>query len=64
MKTTIAYDTTLKRPGCVVVQRGLGATISNEDLHRMEGWLTAPTPDMKVYEVTSEQIEKLVEITK
>ena len=61
---TIAYDTVLKRPGCAIVQRALGATISNEDLGMMNGWLAAPTPDMGLYPLENrEQIEGLIAFT-
>ena len=59
---TIAYDTELMRPGCANVQRALGGTIPNADLHDLdtELWLTAPTPAMGVYPITSpEQFEQL-----
>lgn len=64
---TIAYDCTLRRPGCVLVQVGMGATISNQELEftfDTEDWLLAPTPDMKVYPVTDAQLERLGVITK
>lgn len=60
--TTIAFDTVLMRPGCAVVQGALGATIPNSELQRFdsETWLTSPTKDMGVYEVTPEQLEILI----
>ncbi len=59
--TTIAYDPVLKRPGCAIVQVCLNATIGNEDLGRMNNWLTAPTPDMRVFPLASrEVIEALI----
>jgi hypothetical protein len=61
---TIAYDTDLRRPGCAIVQRALGATVPNDDLHRMNGWLTSPTPNMRVLPVASlDQFDQLVLIT-
>ena len=58
---TIAYDVELKRPGCAIVQRALGGSISNEDLHRMDNWLTAPTPAMRLYTLTDrDQLERLI----
>lgn len=61
--TTIAYDLTLRRPGCALLQAAYGATVSPFDLHRMDGWLLAPTDDLKLYEVTTDQLEQLVQIT-
>jgi hypothetical protein len=61
---TIAYDPVLKRPGCAIVQRSLGATIGNDDLHRMNGWLLSPTPNMAVFPLADQgQIEVLIAIT-
>ena len=61
---TIAYDVKLKRPGCVLVQRTAGATISTEDLHLLDGWLPAPTPDMHLLIISDrEQFEKVILMT-
>lgn len=60
---TIAYDCTLRRPGCAIVQGIMGGTVSGRALDTIGYWLTAPTPDMMVYTVTSPQLRKLVEIT-
>lgn len=61
---TIAYDFTLKRPGCAIVQAMYGATINSFDLDRMDNWLLHPTDDMKFVAVSKEQVEQLVQITK
>jgi hypothetical protein len=60
---TIAYDFTLKRPGCALVQAAFGATLSSFDLHRMDNWLLHPTDDMRFVQVSKEQVEQLVQIT-
>jgi len=60
---TVAYDTTLKRPGCAIIQAVFGATISNAELMRMDGWLLSPTEGMRLYEVTDEQLNDLVALT-
>lgn len=60
---TIAYDPDLKRPGCAVVQAGFGTTIPASALQRLHGWATAPTAGMRVFLVSPEQFEQLVEIT-
>jgi hypothetical protein len=51
---TIAFDFDLMRPGCAIVQRALGGTISNEDLHLFDDWLTSPTPAMRLVTLHSE----------
>ena len=55
------YDAKLKKPGCVLLAAIAGT--SRAPIHLFHEWLTAPTPDMKVYEVTEEQLKKLVEIS-
>lgn len=58
----IAFDTKLRRPGCVLVQAALGASVPGTlfQLHfPHETWLTSPTDDMRVYPVTEEQLGKL-----
>jgi hypothetical protein len=56
----IAYDCKLDRPGCAIVQAGFDATpgIANDFL--AEEWLLHPTPDMRLYEVTYEQLRVLI----
>ena len=61
---TVAYDVELMRPGCAIVQRVFGGSISNEDLHRMDGWLTSPTPGMKLYTLRDkDELERLIALT-
>ena len=58
----IVYDARLKRPGCVLLQ-AMGGNVPNfSKLFPSESWLVAPTPDMKLYDVTPEQLKRLVEI--
>jgi hypothetical protein len=59
---TIAYDTELLRPGCVLVQVGLGATIPNEKLMLLDNWLTAPTDAMRILPLDDAMFEELVKI--
>lgn len=59
---TIAFDTVLRRPGCILVQVGMGATIPSAlfgDTFPTETWLLAPTDSMKVYDVTERQLLQL-----
>jgi hypothetical protein len=56
----IVYDTTLMRPGCAILQAAYGADVSIARMFNSQDWLTNPTPDMGVYEVTKEQLELLI----
>jgi hypothetical protein len=58
--TTIAYDCVLDRPGCVMVAAGLGADSQIPNRFSPHSWLVHVSPDMKVYEVTDEQLDILV----
>lgn len=55
---TIAFDFTVMRPGCALVQRAMGTSITNENLQRFDDWLLSPTPDMQV--VTLHTADELV----
>lgn len=59
----IAYDTVLKRPGCVLLQASMGGDTHLAQLFETKYWLVFPTDNLQVYEVTEEQLEKLVRIT-
>jgi hypothetical protein len=58
--TTLLYDATLKRPGCVLLQAAGGGDSMLIARFPAASWLIAPTPDMRRYEVTPEQADKLV----
>lgn len=67
LTVTIAFSTEQRRPGCVIVQAAMGATIANTELERWfpaETWLLAPTDDMQVYQVTFDQMKQLAEMAK
>lgn len=59
----IAFNVELRRPGCVLIQAGLGGTIANfSTLFPGETWLTNPS-GMQVYAVESQwHLNRLVEI--
>lgn len=57
----IAYDCELKRPACVLVAAGMGADSNLAHYFDPQDWLLSPTPALKVYECTPEQLAKLVE---
>lgn len=62
----IAYDCTLRRPGCVILQAVMGCDAAGRELSmRFDSklWLVAPTPDLKLYDCTPEQGEQLLAIT-
>lgn len=57
----IAYDIENMRPGCVLIQAQMGGLDNKTlaDYFPMETWLLTPTPDMKVREVTEDQLQIL-----
>jgi len=59
----LAYDITLKRPACALLAAALGADIALVHSFNADTWVTHPTPDMKVYEITPEQFSRLVDMT-
>lgn len=58
----VAFDLHLMRPGCVLVAAGMGADTEPCAHFETDTWLLAPTPGMKVFETTPEQLAKLVEM--
>jgi hypothetical protein len=58
----VAFDLELMRPGCALLQAALGAGTSIAQHFPVESWLLFPTPGLKVYELTDEQLPKLVEM--
>jgi hypothetical protein len=61
---TIAYDATLKRPGCILLQAAMRCASPNfQTLFPSSVWLVSPTPDMKVYRATHAELRRLAEIT-
>lgn len=62
-KLVIAYDMKLKRPGCVLLQAVMGGTKGVADSFPAELWLTALTPDLKLYTLTRGQLKDAVDVT-
>ena len=60
----IAYDPVLRRPGCVLLQAVFRVPHEVANRFPPSTWLTHPTPDMRVYSLSGDQLERLVEITK
>ena len=64
MKITMAYDTDLKRPGCVLLQAIMGGDSSKvSQLFGPDTWLLAPTPGLRLISGTEEEWKKAVQIT-
>lgn len=56
----IVFDCTLRRPACPLLQSAMGGDTSLCGLFPAGSWLINPTPDMKVYRASREQIDKLI----
>jgi hypothetical protein len=56
----VAFDTELRRPGCVIVAASLGADTEPCSHFAAATWITHPTPGMRVFETTPEQLTILV----
>lgn len=62
---TIAYDCTLKRPGCALLQALLANPGDAFHLFPIESWEINKTADMHAYTVTSQnQLDQLLKITR
>lgn len=58
----IVFDIELFQPGCILLQADMGGTVSNfSELFPSNSWLVYPTPNMVVYEVTDEQLERIAQ---
>lgn len=59
-ETAIAFDVVLRRPGCPLVQAGMGGDpYPISKLFDAETWLVAPTENMKLYSIKIVELEKL-----
>lgn len=58
---TIAFDIGQMKPGCVLLQASYGATPDIASVFDTGCWLLSPTPELRVYEITKAQLEKLIE---
>jgi len=59
------YDTDKKQVGCVLLQAafGLNHHLVNKFGFHSEGWFTAPTDGMRIYEATQEEWKAIAEMT-
>jgi hypothetical protein len=61
--SVIVFDVKKMQPGCVLLQAAMGGDTALFNKYfggRSDLWLVAPTPDMKRYQTTEEELEKLV----
>lgn len=56
----IAFDVKLRRPACAILQAVYGGDEHALARFDADTWLVNPTPDIKLYEVTTEQLKQLV----
>ena len=59
----IAYDIKLMRPACPILQVTLGGDPSVSHEFNSEHWITFPTPDLRVYNISDHQLKLLVRRT-
>lgn len=57
----LAFDTVEMKPGRVLLQAALGGSSEAAQKFHPDTWLLAPTPNLKVYETSSDQLCHLVE---
>lgn len=58
----IAYDLVLKRPACVLIAVAMGADRDTALAFDTADWLVGLTPDLKLYEITPEQLDILIKV--
>jgi hypothetical protein len=56
----LVYDIKLRRPGCALLQAALGGDPGMANSFPSEHWLLAPTPDMKTYNISDEQLRQVI----
>ena len=59
----IAFDITLMRPACALLQAAYRCDYALADLFPTEIWLPSPTPDLRVYNMERSQLPLLLEKT-
>lgn len=60
----IAFDIKTMKPGCALIQAAMGGTPGIANHFSADDWEIAPTPGMRVYEVTPEQLTQLIKRVK
>jgi hypothetical protein len=56
----LVYDLKLKRPGCALLQAALGGSGGMANQFPTEHWLLAPTPDLKPYKISDEELAQVI----
>ncbi len=61
----LAYDFTLGKPGCALIQAAMGSDYNQDFLldFPSDTWLTEPTPNMRLYELNEDQYTYLTLIS-
>jgi hypothetical protein len=57
----LVYDIKLKRPACALLQAVLGGDQGMANNFPSEHWLIAPTPDMKAYQISDEDLKACIQ---
>jgi hypothetical protein len=55
----LLFDLKLRRPGCVLLAAAYGANSHAVQRFNSEQWLTSPTPNMKIYSVTMDELKQI-----
>ena len=57
----LVYDLKKMRPACAILQAVLGGDQGMANNFPSEHWLINPTPDMKAYEISNQELAKVIE---
>lgn len=57
----LAFDMTLRRPGCALIQAAFGGDTSASSSFDVGTWLVFPTPEMRLYELDEATLSKVAE---
>lgn len=57
----LCFDIKLMRPGCVLLAAAMGGDPELAKQFPSEKWILSPTPDLKVYEISSEEFKKVLD---
>lgn len=58
----VVFDAKRMRPACALLQAILGGDQGIANAFDSDTWLTASTPDMRLYRVTPDELRKLVKM--
>jgi hypothetical protein len=57
----LVYDLSLKRPACAILQIAYGGDLGIAAGFPTEHWLLAPYADMNVYQISTEELAKVIQ---